>query len=182
MDSSEEDIRLLSRIQCGETGALAQLYDRYGSLMIGVALKILPTREAAEDIVHDVFLEAWRSAESYDAARGSVRNWLLIRLRSRSLDRRRSAHATRVVAMADLRTMERADEAEESPEMSPDRAAIRAGLTALSPEQRQVLELSYFDGLSSAEISARIGVPIGTVKSRMAAALHRLRSAIGREG
>ena len=149
--------------------------------MIGVALKILPTRESAEDIVHDVFLEAWRSAESYDAARGTVRNWLLIRLRSRCLDRRRSAHSTRVIAMADLRTVERPEVAEESLEMSPDRAALRVVLTTLSPEQRQVLELSYFDGLSSAEISERIGVPSGTVKSRMAAALHRLRSAMGRE-
>jgi RNA polymerase sigma-70 factor, ECF subfamily len=164
LDSGEEDIRLLSRIQCGETGALAQLYDRYGALMIGVALKILPTRESAEDIVHDVFLEAWRSAESYDAARGTVRNWLLIRLRSRCLDRRRSAHSTRVIAMADLRTVERTEVAEESLEMSPDRAAIRVVLTTLSPEQRQVLELSYFDGLSSAEISERIGVPSGRLR------------------
>ena len=180
--ADDGDGERIARILRGEEAALAELYDRYGGLMLGVALRILPTREAAEDIVHDVFLEAWRSAESYDPARGSVRSWLLIRLRSRCLDRRRLAQNARAIPVADLRALDRPEAPEEAADLSPDRARVRAALARMSADQRAVLELAYFEGLTSAEIAGRVGVPIGTVKSRMAAAIGRLQAAIGAGG
>ena len=177
MEPNLEDVRLVARIAGGDSGALADLYDRYGGLMVGVALKILPERQAAEDLVHDVFMEAWRSAADYDPQRGTVQAWLLIRLRSRALDRRRSGHYSKRSVLEDQ--VEKPAFQEEDPILGPDRRAVRAALAALPAEQRQVIELGYFEGLSSAEIAQEVGIPIGTVKSRVAAALGRLRAAMG---
>lgn len=177
MDADQEDVRLVARIAAGESRALAALYDRYGSLMLGVALKILPDRQNAEDVVHDVFMEAWRSASDYDSSRGTVRSWLLIRLRSRALDRKRSSYFSKRSSLDDQ--TEKASVEEEDPILGPDRQAVRSALSALPHEQRQVIELGYFEGLSSAEIASEVGIPIGTVKSRVAAALSRLRVAMG---
>jgi RNA polymerase sigma-70 factor (ECF subfamily) len=129
------------------------------------------------DVVHDVFLEAWRRASGYDPARGTVRAWLLVRLRSRALDRHRAASGAPVPIDSIGQLEERAAEAED-PALAPDRAAVRRALETLSDEQRAVLELGYFQGLSSSEIALRTGIPIGTVKSRVATALARLRAGL----
>ena len=174
----DEDGDLVIAIAGGDRDALARLYDRYASLLLGVAQRILGAPREAEDLVHDVFLEAWRSAKDYDEARGTVRTWLLMRLRSRALDRKKSA-AARTVPIEVVEMDERAAAAED-PALAPDRAVVRRVLAALPKEQRVVLELAYFEGLSSSEIATRIEVPIGTVKSRVAAALGKLRSELAR--
>src|SRR6185436_426972 len=106
------------------------------------------------------FLEVWRQAAQFDPARGTVRAWLLMRMRSRSLDRKKSAGFSRVVALDESREEARAtaDDA-----FAPDRSAVRRALGELPEEQRVVLELGYFEGLSSTEIAAKIDVPVGTV-------------------
>jgi len=162
----------------GDTAALAALYDRHAPLMFALARRILGSKPEAEDIVHDVFVEAWRRAADYDETRGSVRAWLLLRTRSRALDFRKSAGVSRTVPTGDsawLATLldPRAEESE-----APDRERVRQVLVALSAEQREVLLLGYFEGLSSTEIADRVGIPIGTVKSRVAAALNTLRQAL----
>lgn len=179
--SADDDAALVQATAAGDRAALARLYDRYAPILLAVAVRILGERREAEDLVHDVFLEAWRQAGSFDPARGSVRAWLLMRLRSRALDRRKSAGYRRVSSLdsgelgADLER----DVPTEDPAFAPDRAAVRRALAALPEEQRVVLTLGYFEGLSSAEIAARLTMPIGTVKSRVAAALSRLRSVFG---
>ena len=145
--------------------------------MLGVALRILPDRQTAEDLVHDVFLEAWRLAADYEAERGSVKGWLLIRLRSRALDRRRSGHFSKRSSLDDQPEKEWIQE--EDPVLGPDRMAVRAALETLPAEQRRVIELGYFEGLSSSEIATELGIPLGTVKSRVASALGRLRAVMG---
>jgi RNA polymerase sigma-70 factor (ECF subfamily) len=175
----ENDTSLIQQMATGDRNALATLYDQYGPLLLGVALKIMSHRAEAEDLVHDVFLEAWRSAADYDAQRGSVRCWLLIRLRSRALDRKGSGFAKRVSAVDDPRSLERPMILEEDPILSPDHHTLRRVLRELPPEQQQVLELAYFSGLSSSEIALRLEIPIGTVKSRTAMGLSRLRLALG---
>lgn len=175
----ENDTSLIQQMATGDRNALATLYDQHGPLLLGVALKIMSHRAEAEDLVHDVFLEAWRSAADYDAQRGSVRCWLLIRLRSRALDRKRSGFAKRVSAVDDPRSLERPMILEEDPILSPDHHTLRRVLRELPPEQQQVLELAYFSGLSSSEIALRLEIPIGTVKSRTAMGLSRLRLALG---
>lgn len=174
----DEDARLVADMACGESEAFACLYDRYASLMTAVARRLLGQAGDVEDLVHDVFIEAWRNADGYDPGRATVRTWLLVRLRSRALDRRRSAKWVTLSRNDDGACSERPVETSEEAELAPDRAAIRRALQVLPSEQRAVLEMSYFDGLSSSEISERAAMPIGTVKSRAAAALAKLRTEV----
>ncbi len=175
--SSLDDRALIAEAARGEVKAFAALYDRFAGLMIATAKRILGDRGGAEDLVHDVFMEVWRNCDNYEASRGSVRTWILVRLRSRALDRLRSASVRREVATEDVAPNEPAPESDD-PSLAPDRAAVRAALAELPAEQRTVLELSYFHGLSSSEIAERMGSPLGTVKSRTAAGLAKIRSAM----
>lgn len=170
-----DDLTVIREAARGEIKALAALYDRYAGLLLSMANRMLGNETVAEDLVQDVFMEAWRRAHAFDPARGSVRTWLLVRLRSRALDRLRSARARREVTVEEPREVALAAE---DPELSPDRALVRQAMLQLPADQRLVIELSYFHGLSSSEIAEQMGSPIGTVKSRTAAALGKLRAAM----
>ncbi len=144
--------------------------------MLALARHMLRGRGEPEDLVHDVFLEAWRHSAEYDHERGTVRAWLVLRTRSRAIDLLRSARVTRRVGdptgvLSGIAGTEGADDLE----LGPDRNAVREALAELPEEQRRVLLLGYYRGLSSSEIAEEIGVPIGTVKSRVLAALTKLR-------
>jgi RNA polymerase sigma-70 factor (ECF subfamily) len=171
VESDQGDAELLNGLLAGDRDCLAALYDRHASVLLALGRRILGDRREAEDLLHDVFLEAWHKALDYDEQRGTVRAWLLMRMRSRALDRRKAAVFSR-----------RADAppddvvGQEDPSLTPDRERVRRALNDLPLEQRQVLELGYFEGLSSSEIAARLQAPIGTVKSRVAAALAKLRA------
>ena len=178
-ETNELDVELVQAVARGDRAALARLYDLYAPLMMAVAARILGDRREAEDLLHDVLLEVWRHADEYAQARGSVRSWLLIRLRSRALDRRKSAASTRTVPLNAGHGHEERASAGDDPSLGPDHAAVRRAIAALPEEQRVVLELGYFEGLSSSEIAERIAAPIGTVKSRVAAALAKLRAGLG---
>jgi len=162
----------------GDAQALAALYDRHAPLMLGLARRIVLGKSEAEDIVHDVFVEAWRRAADYDPDRGSVKAWLLLRTRSRAIDLRKSASFSRTVPTGDSEFLARLSDPRVADSEAPDRARLRRLLSALSDEQQEVLFLGYFEGLSSSEIATRLGIPIGTVKSRVAAALGSLRLAL----
>lgn len=169
-----EDVALVAAMARGDRAALARIYSRYGGLLLALALRILRERNEAEDLLHDVFLEAWRCAKDFDPERGSVRTWLAIRTRSRALDRKKSARVSRNAGDTGLDTL-----SSSASQPSPDAPRVRDALATLTPEQRRVVDLAYFEGMSCSEIAAKIGVPIGTVKSRLAAGLHRLREALG---
>jgi RNA polymerase sigma-70 factor (ECF subfamily) len=175
------DVTLMSGAAAGDRDCLAALYDRYAPALLAIGRRILGDRREAEDLLHDVFLEVWRQAGDYDESRGTVRAWLLMRMRSRALDRRKAAAFAK---RADLPAPEAIADAlgdtgaNEDPALAPDRTAVRQALAQLPAEQRQVLELGYFEGLSSSEIAERVRAPIGTVKSRVAAALSKLRQAV----
>ena len=175
--SEDGDDALIAAIVAGDRGALARLYDRYAPMLLAVGKRMLGSRREAEDLVHDVFLESWRRAGDYNSARGTVKTWLLVRLRSRALDRHRAASGAPVSIDGGGRLEEHVAEGED-PALAPDRAAVRRALATLSDEQRTVLELGYFQGLSSSEIALREGLPIGTVKSRVATALAKLRAGL----
>jgi RNA polymerase sigma-70 factor (ECF subfamily) len=170
------DVSLMAALAAGDRQALGQLYDRQGPLLLALGLRILGDRAVAEDVLHDVFLEAWHHAREFDPTRGTVRAWLVTRMRSRCLDRRTAA--TRQQRLAE--DAARQQEATASPdEAAPvDGARVRTQLGTLSPDLAAVLELAYFDGFSSSEIARRLQIPIGTVKSRMARALESLRQAL----
>lgn len=173
-----DDAQVVALAARGKVKALAALYDRYAGLLLTMATKLLGDRAMAEDLVQDVFMEAWRRAHAFDASRGTVRTWLLVRLRSRALDRLRSAQHRREVAVEDVSPHRAQPEGGEDMALSPDRKAVVAALEQLPEDQRQVIELSYFQGLSSSEIAEHMGSPIGTVKSRTAAAIGKLRAAM----
>ena len=172
------DEALVRAIATGDTRALAALYDRHAPLMLGLARRIVGGKPEAEDIVHDVFVEAWRRAADYDAQRGTVKAWLLLRTRSRAIDFRKSAGVARTVPAGDGAWLSTLMSPEGDGSEAPDRSRVRRVLVALNDEQREVLLLGYFEGLSSSEIATRVGIPIGTVKSRVAAALSALRLAL----
>jgi RNA polymerase sigma-70 factor, ECF subfamily len=180
----EDDRVLLGAIASGDRVALARLYDRYAPMLMAVGVRMLGVRGEAEDLLHDVFLEAWQRASTYDPTRGSVVTWLLVRLRSRALDRLRSRkHSASPIDEPDQ--IEEHAVREEDPALAPDRTTVRRALESLTSEQRVVLELAYFHGLSQSEIALQIGVPIGTVKSRVANGLGKLRAGLipgGTEG
>jgi RNA polymerase sigma-70 factor, ECF subfamily len=166
------DGELVSLIASGNCDALGLLYDRYEGIAFAVALRILRSDSEAEDIVQDVFVEIWRRASSYEAERGTVRTWVLLLVRSRALDRRRSA------AFAKSVPLDLAPESIAPAEDAQDHPRVAGLMAVLSPQQREVLEMGYFEGLSSSEIATRIGVPVGTVKSRVASALASLRTSL----
>jgi RNA polymerase sigma-70 factor (ECF subfamily) len=175
------DVSLVSGAAAGDRDCLAGLYDRYAPALLAIGRRILGDAREAEDLLHDVFIEVWRQAADYDEARGSVRAWLLMRMRSRALDRRKAAVFSRRADLPpgeDLAGRAADPHGGEDPALGPDRQAVRRALAALPAEQRQVLELGYFEGLSSSEIAERVRAPIGTVKSRVAAALSKLRAAV----
>jgi RNA polymerase sigma-70 factor (ECF subfamily) len=176
-DDAEVDAQLVAAIAKGDREALAALYERHSGILLGLALRIVRDRREAEDLLHDVFLEAWRSAKTFYPKRGRVRTWLAIRMRSRALDVQKSARVSRNAGDAGLDLL--VDEVGAAG-TSPDHARVRAALAELNPEQRQVLELAYFEGLSCTEIAARVDIPVGTVKSRVAAGLERLRAGMTR--
>jgi RNA polymerase sigma-70 factor (ECF subfamily) len=168
-----EDEALVAAMARGERAALAALYERHSSLLLGLALRIVREKREAEDLLHDVFLEAWRSARDFDPKRGRVRTWLAIRMRSRALDLQKSARVSRNTGDGGLDLV--VDDADSS---NPDHGRVRGALAELALDQRRVLELAYFEGLSCTEIAERVAIPVGTVKSRIAAGLDRLRSGL----
>lgn len=180
-DDAALDAALVAKMASGDRDALASLYERHAGILLGLALRIVRDRREAEDLLHDVFLEAWRSAKDFDPRRGRVRTWLAIRMRSRALDLQKSARVSRNAGDAELDAMVDDHEAASSWTVG-DHARVRSALSQLGPEQRRVLELAYFEGLSCTEIAARVDIPVGTVKSRIAAGLDRLRTGLGRGG
>jgi RNA polymerase sigma-70 factor (ECF subfamily) len=178
----ERDVSLVAALALGDRAALAELYDRHASALLGVALRVLHSRSDAEDLVHDVFVEAWQRAADYAAGRGSVRSWLLVRTRSRGIDRLRSLEAARRHGMLPAPGAP-APVASVAPLWDgPDHVRARAALDDLPEAQRTLVELAYFEGLTCSEMATRCGIPIGTVKSRLAAAMSRLRKSVTADG
>ncbi len=166
------DIELISHIARGQNAALGELYDRHAGLLLAVLTRVLRDAPEAEDVLHEVFLEVWERAVDFDESRGSVRAWLVMRARSRGLDRLRALGRARQLAH---------DPAGREVALLPTpetTLSVRRALGQLAPELRTLLELGYFEGMSSTEIAAHQQLAIGTVKSRVARALAELRDVL----
>jgi len=163
---------LLRRLTAGDRRALGEVYDRYAALVNGLVLRILRNRSEAEDVVQEVFVQVWKQAARFDPGRGSPTAWICTIARSRALDRLRQSTSRREEAS------DTAPEGSEAPRTE-EVLAVRKALEALSAEQRKALELAYYEGLTQAEIAARLGEPLGTIKTRMRTALIRLRDLLG---
>jgi RNA polymerase sigma-70 factor (ECF subfamily) len=176
------DVELLSRIAEGDEGALEQLYDRYRLILFGLLLRILHSRAEAEDCLQEVFLQVWRRAASFDEARGRPFTWLVTLARSRAIDRLRSqASRHRTAQDAAREAVEEVSDAVTDAISSERSRVVRRALDSLPEEQRRVLELAYFDGLTQTEIAARLGQPLGTVKTRTRSGMLKLKEMLGDE-
>ncbi|MEM6867863.1 MAG: sigma-70 family RNA polymerase sigma factor [Cyanobacteria bacterium J06632_3] len=180
-ETANRDAVLMQQIAQQDQVSLSQLYDRYARVVHALAYRLLGSREEAEEVVLDVFSQVWRTAKRYDPGKGRVDAWLFMLTRSRALDRGRKRQR-------DARVMESATAAEKadcfpkgpSPEdvlLSSDRRQqIKAALDQIPPEQRQIIELAYFQGLSQSQIVRQTGISLGTVKTRARLGLKKLRA------
>jgi RNA polymerase sigma-70 factor, ECF subfamily len=187
VDVERVEAGLVAAIAAGDRDALAALYDRHVARLTALATRVVGGDTAqAEDVVHDVFVEAWHHAAEFDAARGTVRAWLTIRTRSRALDRRarleRGARAAvrqgQEVAAAGATTGPLAVAVDGGGFAGHDAEVVRRSLADLPPPLVEVIEGAYYDGLTTAALAARLAIPQGTVKSRLARALAELRHRI----
>ncbi|HYJ47914.1 MAG TPA: sigma-70 family RNA polymerase sigma factor [Pyrinomonadaceae bacterium] len=170
----------IESISCGNEEALTALYDATNRLLYGLVLRILTDPDAAEEVLLDVYKQVWRKASSYDQARGNPLAWLMTIARSRAIDRLRSTRLERqrVEALDNVREIAASCDVERDAVLSGMRRVIRKALDSLPPEQREVIDLAYYGGLSQSEIAARIGQPLGTVKTRVRLGLAKLREAL----
>lgn len=178
------DLDLVRAIQRGDESALGALYDRYSAILFGLIVRIINSRPEAEDILQQVFLQVWNRAANFDEARGKVFTWLVTLARSRAIDRMR-ALAVRAKAV-DIAGQESPQVAaatgDEAVLRGEQREFIRGLLQELPEDQRTVLLLAYFEGLTQTEIAERLEQPLGTIKTRMRTALIRLREAMKGRG
>jgi len=180
-ESQAEDESSLRRLASGDQAAAARLYDRHVRPLYSLILRILGNETEAEDVLQEVFAQAFRQASRYDARRGAVAAWLLTIARSRAIDRLR-ARRTRVEARTGEQTLG------EMPDAQPDAAStmldeersrlVRQALGELPMLQRMAIELAYYEGLSHSEIAERLEQPLGTVKTRIRLGLLKLRDVL----
>ena len=174
-------MELVLQVGRGDRAAFGRFYDRFAPLVFSFAMRMLQQRAAAEDLLQEVFLQIWREAASYSAERGSPEAWIITITRSRAIDKLRSIRRRdkSFVPMEGPSGKEYDGEMESGAPASDSKIMVNSALSQLSESQRQVLELAYFDGLTQSEIAERLKEPLGTVKTRMRAALGRLRDLLG---
>jgi RNA polymerase sigma-70 factor (ECF subfamily) len=177
------DRAVVARVAKGDVGALRRLYDAYARRAMAIAMRVLRNEPEAEDVVQETFLEIWRRADQFDTERGGAAAWVVTIARSRAIDRLRSTGtASRAIETASGSLLPRAELLpSEQAERRRDEVRVAQALGALPPEQRQAIELAYFEGLSQSEIVARTGNPLGTVKMRVKLGLDKLARLLKRD-
>ena len=182
---AQQDSPLVVLVAEGDATALEALYDRYGEAAWSLALRILTDQSLAEEVVREVFLSLWREARRFDPARGTVATYLLSTTHHRAVDvvrreenLRRRHGPQEVLALAPDQPSDLDDEVE----VAERRSRIRAALAELPEPQREALMLAYFGGYTQREIASLVGVPLGTVKTRMAAGMRRLKDELREAG
>jgi len=185
-EGDREDLELHRRLTTGDRGAFDELYRRYASASYGLAYRLTGQQVLAQDVVHDAYMALWRAPEAYDPARGAFRTFFLSLVHHRAVDtvRREERLRKRQERAANLERVAGEDVAEgvvNEAWVAIRRREVREALTTLPPEQRQVLEMAYFDGKTQVVIAEELQIPIGTVKTRTLAAMRKLRRALDQE-
>jgi RNA polymerase sigma-70 factor (ECF subfamily) len=177
--ASDDLAQLLRACARGERSSLRVIYERECPAMIGVALRIVRRRELAEEIVHDVFVQIWRHARTFDPALGSARAWMFAIVRNRAISALRSTSRELPTADEELTAaVDRGAESENAFDRLAEGSALRRCLEHLEPRRRLGVLLAYVEGLSHGEIAARLGVPLGTAKSWLHRSLTQLRECL----
>ena len=177
----DADRRAVTRMARGEASAVAELYDRHARAIYSLAVRMLSDAAEAEDVVQDVFTQAWRQAGRYDPSRAPVVAWLLVITRARALDRLRARRARIAAGPVDVTTPDPVDPGpgQELQAIGNEEAArLRAALAALPDGQREAIELAYYKGLSQSDIAETLEQPLGTVKTRIRTGLLKLREVL----
>lgn len=174
---------LLKRIAQRDRLALSALYDRYARIIYGLAFKSLGSVEDSEEVVLDVFAQIWRIAERYDTQKGKADTWIFTLARSRIIDRLRQIQRTnpsRNVSMDATEIQLPADDVDlfEEALIRERRTFVMAAMQTLPPEQRIIIELAYYQGLTQSQIAAETGLALGTIKTRIRLGLSKLKSAL----
>lgn len=178
------DVALMRRIGEREPEALQELFQRHAPTLLALGKRILSTPEDAEEVLQEVFLRVWQEHQRYDPERSSVATWMVLIMRSRAIDRLRNR---RVVEKVHSAAFQEGGEMHTSPEGAENvldrqrEGRVRAELRSLPAEQRQALEMAFFEGLTQSEISERTGIPLGTVKTRTLLAMKKLRKNLRQE-
>jgi RNA polymerase sigma-70 factor (ECF subfamily) len=176
-----DDLSLMQAIARGDREALSLLYDRHSPLVLAICRRVLKDAGDAEDVMTDVFFEVWSKADRFDASRGNPLTYLVTLSRSRAIDRQRS-RASRPKISSDYTDATATEDPVPNPlesiNLKERQAQVRAALSGLEPIQREVLECSFYDGLSHSEIAAKLNRPLGTVKTYIRQGLIRLRDSL----
>jgi RNA polymerase sigma-70 factor, ECF subfamily len=183
---SAADHDAIRRVARGEGDALAALYDRHSRAVYSLALRVLTDTSEAEEVVQDVFAQAWRQAARYDTSRGAVIAWLLVMTRSRAIDRLRARRGLPPLAGDSEQTLGVLSDPGAGPERaalsSEQRSRVRGALEQLPLVQRLAIELAFFEGLTHVEIAERLELPLGTIKTRIRLGLMKLKDAFVEAG
>lgn len=182
-DAQEVDRALVRRIARGDESAMTALFDRYGGPQFAFAHRILADPAEAEEAVLEAFMQAWSDASRFDASRGSVGAWLTMMVRSRALDRVRARTRRERATASSVNGSSAGPPGMGTRPADPDRALqeeehrrqVIAALVSLPAEQREAIELAFYEGLSQSEIAARLALPLGTVKTRVRSGMLKLR-------
>jgi RNA polymerase sigma-70 factor (ECF subfamily) len=177
--SDEALVALAARSQ---QAALAELYDRYGRIAYGLALRVVRDEALAEDAVQEAFLAVWRTAARFIPERGKASTWILTLVHRRAVDVVRREERRRADALDSAPEPGGGDDVHEDAWLRLQRERVQSALRQLPEPQREALELAYYGGFSQSELAERLGQPIGTIKSRMFAGLSRLRELLGEPG
>ncbi len=180
---SEDLAALISRIAAGDRAAFARLYDAFAGRAFGLIRRVVRDPGSAEEVLQEVFWQVWLDASQYDPTRGSPEAWLLMRARTRAIDKLRSMRRRErtFVMPVDEGVARSADPPPSPGQAAEERGLVESALNRLPDPQRQVIELAFFQGLTQTEIASRLGEPLGTVKTRARLGMERLRSALGGE-
>lgn len=182
-EDDQHDLELHRRLSARDRGAFDELYRRYGRSAYGVALRVTSQEVIAQEVVQDAFLALWRAPEAFDAARGAFRSFFLSLVHHRAVDavRREERLRRRTERASNLEPTTGEDPAEDVVEdayLRVRRKEVMAALSTLPAEQRRVLDMAYFGGMTQARIAEELGIPLGTVKTRTLAAMRKLRAAL----
>jgi RNA polymerase sigma-70 factor (ECF subfamily) len=181
---SESSATLLAAIGAGDRDAFSRFYDLTAPMAFGLIRRVLRDPEAAAEVLQEVFWQVWQDASRYDPDRGTPEAWLVMRAKTRAIDRLRSIRRrdrTFVAPVDESVAQRREDQAPNPAVVAEERGLIQTALAQLPEAQRRVIELAFFEGLTQSEIAARLGEPLGTVKTRARLGLDRLRGALGGE-
>lgn len=181
LQPQETDAELVRAVARGDERAFASLYDRYHPTLLGFLIRILRESVEAEDVLQEVFLQVWEQASSYDESRGRPFTWMVTIARSRAVDRlRASGSRLRLETTATQEPREETADLCDDAIRSERGETVRRALEEIPEEPRRILLLAYFEGLTQSEIAARIGKPLGTVKTRARAGLSKLRELLSK--